>query len=224
MKLDIKDKFSKFRLPKLRPLKTKQKNEKPVKENKNTNKGKALLLAVIFIGTAVFTYTQLLGTDSSTDKADKVIKTSTEMTKMVNKSALQKPKENVSFSDSNIALTSENPFVNVEKYQNVSDMSKSKQEKLAEENSKNLPAIPNYTPSAYLPDTGLPAIPTFDIPNIKTQKIQGIMSDENGNKLAIVDGKIIQEGDDLNGTTISKINNKGITFDNGNQISYNIAN
>lgn len=49
------------------------------------------------------------------------------------------------------------------------------------------------------------------------------MSDENGNKIAIVDGKIVKTGDSLNGNTISNINNNGITFNNGSQISYNIA-
>ena len=39
----------------------------------------------------------------------------------------------------------------------------------------------------------------------------------------VKEGQAVKEGDTLHGNTISKINNNGITFSNGNQISYNIA-
>lgn len=129
-------------------------------------------------------------------------------------------------NDNYIDLASlENPFVNKDSpiylANNPEKMVKTKIQ------NTNLPAIPNYNKNG-----NLPQIPSFNqnnlpqIPAINTttsSQIQGISSNEYGENIAIVDGQVVKEGDTLHGNTISKINNNGITFSNGNQIAYNIA-
>lgn len=118
----------------------------------------------------------------------------------------------------------ENPFVTKESPIYV-DNAPQKPEKKINTANTNLPAIPNYN----YPSGALPPIPAIsgDLPkkNLPKQnpQIQGISSDENGQNIAIVDGKVLKEGDKFNGSTISNINSSGITFSNGNQIAYNIA-
>jgi hypothetical protein len=119
----------------------------------------------------------------------------------------------------------ENPFVNKDSpiylANNPEKMVKNKIQ------NTNLPAIPNYNQNGNLPpipsfnQNNLPQVPAIN--TTPTSQIQGISSNEYGENIAIVDGQVVKEGDTLHGNTISKINNNGITFSNGNQISYNIA-
>lgn len=225
MRLNIREKFAQiqFSLPKI----SRSKNKTITKKSSN-KKEKIAILVIVFLGAGILSYTQLSNTDTNSSVNNNVINTSAEITKIANKSA--QPQKEKDIQKISTAALGDNPFVSTDKYQNIEDMSQEKQEKLAKEAAKALPTIPNYTPQAYLPgvnnNSSLPPIPTFNVPAMpeKTGQIQGIMSDETGNKLAIVDGKIVKEGDALNGDTISQINNQGITFSNGNKISYNIAN
>lgn len=182
-------------------------------DNSSNNKKEYIVLSLLlFIGCSLFTYTTL------SLKEDTNLNASMDVTKASNKNAMMSLKDNsINTMTDSINLTSfENPFVLVDDYQNINDMSESAQEKLAKNmmQSNSLPIIPNYN--------GV-TIESQKPVESKTSEIQGIMSDENGNKIAIVDGKIVKTGDSLNGNTISNINNNGITFNNGSQISYNIA-
>lgn len=193
--------------------------------DKSSKKEYIILFFLIFIGCVIFTYTTL-----SPDKDKSNLNASMDVTKASNKNVKMSPKVN---NISNINLTSfENPFVLIDNYQNVEDMSESAQARLAQNKSvtqSNLPIIPNYSGvNSY----GQNNITLPDIPNLSTQSqnyndnqtiIQGIMSDENNNKVAIVNGQVVKAGDSVNGNTISNISNSGITFNNGNKISYNIA-
>ena len=154
-------------------------------DNSSNNKKEYIVLSLLlFIGCSLFTYTMMSLKDNSINT----------MTDSIN-------------------LTSfENPFVLVDDYQNINDMSESAQEKLAKNmmQSNSLPIIPNYngvtSSGSGGQNTILPPIPYIESQKpveSKTSEIQGIMSDENGNKIAIVDGKIVKTG--------------------GSQISYNIA-
>lgn len=141
--------------------------------------------------------------------------------------AKNKQVDNNSNNNNYIDLASlENPFVNKDSPIYVSNTPE-KAEQMARIKNTNLPAIPNYNQNS-----NLPPIPSFNQNNLpqvaainkaSTSQIQGISSNEYGENIAIVDGKVVKEGDTLNGNTISKINNNGITFNNGNKIAYNIA-
>ena len=198
-------------------------------DNSSNNKKEYIVLSLLlFIGCSLFTYTTL------SLKEDTNLNASMDVTKASNKNAMMSLKDNsINTMTDSINLTSfENPFVLVDDYQNINDMSESAQEKLAKNmmQSNSLPITPNYngvtSSGSGGQNTILPPIPYIESQKpveSKTSEIQGIMSDENGNKIAIVDGKIVKTGDSLNGNTISNINNNGITFNNGSQISYNIA-
>lgn len=198
-------------------------------DNSSNKKEYIVLSLLLFIGCSLFTYTTLSSKDTDTN-----LNASMDVTKASNKNAMMSLKDNsINTMTDSINLTSfENPFVLVDNYQNINDMSESAQEKLAKNmmQSNSLPIIPNYngvtSSGGGGQNTILPPIPYIEAQKpaeSKTSEIQGIMSDENGNKIAIVDGKIVKTGDSLNGNTISNINNNGITFNNGSQISYNIA-
>lgn len=195
------------------------KNDVKSKFKFSSDKIKAILLLIlVFIGAVLFTYTSL------TEKKENVdLNAGIQVTKASNKNA------NISqskYSLNKINLTGiENPFVLLDSYQNIDDMSESAQARLSNNTVKthnqNLPLIPNYENRSF---SKLPPIPNTQTPSTPTQQIQGIMSDEQGNKVAIIDGQVVKAGDNINGNTISSISNKGIAFTNGNKISYNIAN
>lgn len=217
-----------------------------IEENKSSKKEKMEKIAIVtlvFLGGAIFSYTQL--SNPFQKPADtNVIKTNgADITKAANKkvNAIENNKKSFSVS---LASTN-NPFVLTDGYQNVNDMSQQRQEKYAmeQQRAQGLPAIPSYGYNGYSAPSGssnvyfpggksLPPIPAVNNPNIPTanmpsapkSQIQGIMTDSSGNKMAIVDGQFVKAGDNLNGSTISSINNNGILFNNGNKISYNMAN
>lgn len=195
-----------------------------IKKNKYEKMKIVVLLFFIFIACVLFTYTTL--ESNKIDNSNAGI----QITKAANKDATKSKLDNY---NNNLSLSSiENPFVLIDNYQNINDMSKSAQERLAnlaKNNLKNneLPIIPNFSENYKNGNTSsiqLPTIPQFSATNNEQKIIQGIMSDENGNKMAIVNGQVVKKGDTLDGAAISEINNKGITFSNGNKISYNIAN
>lgn len=238
----------------IEPLKEKlgsrKKNKEKLPTIESKSKGskkerieKIVIVTLVFLGGAVFSYTQFFDTFHKSAEIDTVIKSNgADITKAANKK-VNTIDNNKSFSVS-LAATN-NPFVLSDGYQNVADMSQQRQEKYAmeQQRAQNLPAIPSYgyngysapsgSPSVYFPGgKTLPPIPSINNPNMPTasmpgspqSQIQGIMTDENGNQMAIVDGKFVTAGDKLNGSTISSINNDGILFNNGNKISYNMAN
>lgn len=93
--------------------------------------------------------------------------------------------------------------------------------------TSNLPSIPYYQYQnnySRVDRNNLPTIPGAGTaaPTIKPQRIEGILTNPDGKNAAIIDGKIVSEGDSLNGNSISRIDNGGITFDNGDKISYGI--
>lgn len=201
-----------------------------IKKNKYDKIKIVILLFFIFISCVLFTYTTLKPSENDN------LNVGIQITKAANKDVTR---SKLNHYNNNLNLTSiENPFVSIDNYQNINDMSKSAQERLANLNlaknnlkNESLPIIPNFngtykneeTSSIQLP-TQLPTIPQFSATNNERKVIQGIMADENGNKIAIVNGQVVKKGDTLDGAAISEINNNGITFNNGNKISYNFAN
>ena len=164
------------------------------------------LTLLVFIGSVTATLF-FFNYDSNNNKKNTTTKPN------INTNAIAKNKQ--ANNNNYIDLASlENPFVNKDSpiylANNPEKMVKNKIQ------NTNLPAIPNYNQNGNLPQ--VPAINTTP-----TSQIQGISSNEYGENIAIVDGQVVKEGDTLHGNTISKINNNGITFSNGNQISYNIA-
>ena len=112
-------------------------------DNSSNNKKEYIVLSLLlFIGCSLFTYTTL------SLKEDTNLNASMDVTKASNKNAMMSLKDNsINTMTDSINLTSfENPFVLVDDYQNINDMSESAQEKLAKNmmQSNSLPIIPNY--------------------------------------------------------------------------------
>ena len=88
-----------------------------------------------------------------------------------------------------------------------------------------LPAIP-MMPRPSLPMPGnnsipVPAIPSGGQPALKTASVQGILTGDNGQNMAIMsDGKVVSEGDVYNEGRIAYIGGDGIKFDDGHSIGY----
>ena len=175
------------------------------------------LTLLVFIGSVAATLF-FFNYDSNNNKKNTTTKPN------INTNAIAKNKQ--ANNNNYIDLASlENPFVNKDSpiylANNPDKMVKNKIQ------NTNLPAIPNYNQNGNLPpipsfnQNNLPQVPAIN--TTPTSQIQGISSNEYGENIAIVDGQVVKEGDTLHGNTISKINNNGITFSNGNQISYNIA-
>ena len=161
------------------------------------------LILLVFIGSVTATLF-FFNYDSNNNKKNTTTKPN------INTNAIAKNKQANNNKDSPIYLANNPEKMVKNKIQNT-----------------NLPAIPNYNQNGNLPpipsfnQNNLPQVPAIN--TTPTSQIQGISSNEYGENIAIVDGQVVKEGDTLHGNTISKINNNGITFSNGNQISYNIA-
>lgn len=89
--------------------------------------------------------------------------------------------------------------------------------------SGNLPAIPAYQPSPKVESIPIPGMPPtmLPIPQAPNEgKIQGVFVGESGKNMAIIDGKIVSEGDFYSDGRIAYIGGDGIKFDNGKTIQY----
>ena len=109
-------------------------------DNSSNNKKEYIVLSLLlFIGCSLFTYTTL------SSKEDTNLNASMDVTKASNKNAMMSLKDNsINTMTDSINLTSfENPFVLVDDYQNINDMSESAQEKLAKNmmQSNSLPIM-----------------------------------------------------------------------------------
>lgn len=88
---------------------------------------------------------------------------------------------------------------------------------------ESLPAIPAYQPRPNVGSIPIPGAPpsTPPIPQAPNEgKIQGVFVGESGKSMAIIDGKIVSEGDLYSDSRIAYIGGDGIKFDNGKTIQY----
>lgn len=92
----------------------------------------------------------------------------------------------------------------------------------------NLPQIPNYSiKNENIKIPGDLSIPTFAnssrVNQISSNKIEGIITKEDGNGMVIMsDGKIMQAGDMYMGDKITYIDQSGMKLSNGEKISYDM--
>lgn len=191
-----------------------------------------LAVLIIMIGIFGYLFVSVMGNHSSPEKT----------------SNIQKPEENTSLSSTEMLALDDkdaifiNPFIETSQLNNAASNS---------DGSKNLPTIPAFpassNPVTAASKPALPAIPgngNYPRPNIPSFKppsmapagsgstnssvpqqsaatVQGVMTGENGNSMAIMsDGAIVSAGETYNDGRIAYIGGDGIHFENGNILKY----
>lgn len=131
-------------------------------------------------------------------------------------------------------LLAVNPFVEMNNIDPLENSEKARAQnqriRVTQEGSGEHPVTYGPTGSIPLPNIGsagkpldmeIPTMPRAGSVRGDRSSVKGIMSDENGNAMAIMsDGKIIQSGDTYNGNTVSEVNDGGVIFDDGSTLAY----